>query len=162
MWVLVKEGCLLVRLKRNRLLWMRLSILIIFPSSYFDVNKIDEDMEDEYDGAIATGLFSCVIFGYDIWINEGKLVLTSIPEEKRKAVYRGWMMKPEKYEAFYNALLEYNIELITKPENYKLMHMFPNVYSHFGNDTAAMKIFPLYETIKVSELNQDYIWEIKK
>lgn len=41
------------------------------------------------------------------------------------------MMKPKKYEAFYNELLENNIELVTSPKEYELMHMFPNVYACF-------------------------------
>lgn len=67
--------------------------------------------------------------------------MNSNPETKRKAVYRGWMMKPEKYELFYKILLERNIELVTTPEEYNLMHIFPNIYSVFGTDTAKMRIF---------------------
>ena len=76
--------------------------LILFPSSYFDVKKVDKDLVTEYEAVLATGLFDVIIFGYEKWFNEDKLVLTSIPKERRKAVYRGWMMKPDKYEAFCN------------------------------------------------------------
>lgn len=130
--------------------------LIVFPSSYFNVKKVDEDLITEYEGVRATGLFDVVIFGYEKWFNEDKLILTEIPDTKKKAVYRGWMMKPDKYELFYNALLERNIELVTKPEEYKLMHIFPNIYSHFGDDTAKMRIYPLHEQIKVEELKKDF------
>ena len=36
------------------------------------------------------------------------------------------------------------------------MHIFPNIYPHFGNDTARMKLFPLHEQIKVDDLNKDF------
>ena len=130
--------------------------LVLFPSSYFDVKKVDEDLLTEFEGVKATNLFDVIIFGYEKWFNENKLILTSIPETKRKAVYRGWMMKPEKYELFYNSLLERNIELVTSPEEYSLMHIFPNIYSVFGTDTAKMKLFPLHEPILVDELKQDF------
>lgn len=130
--------------------------LILFPSSYFDVKKVDEDLIDEYRGAKATDLFDIIIFGYDKWFNENKLVLTDIPETKRKAVYRGWMMKPDKYKKFYNQLLENNIELVTSPKEYELMHIFPNIYKHFGNDTAKMKLYPLHEKIDVNDLKKTF------
>lgn len=143
--------------------------LIIFPSSYIDTYKVDEDLITEYEGAEATGLFDVILFGYDKWFNESRLILTEIPDTKRKAVYRGWMMKPEQYELFYNELSERNIELVTKPEEYRLMHIFPNIYSYFGDDTAKMRLYPLYQQINVDELKQcfdrfmikDYVKSVK-
>ncbi len=46
--------------------------LIIYPSSYFQIRKIDEDLQGEYDAAVATGLFDIVLFGYDQWFQKGK------------------------------------------------------------------------------------------
>ena len=31
--------------------------LILFPSSYFSVKKVDEDLQGEYDAVLATGLY---------------------------------------------------------------------------------------------------------
>ena len=31
--------------------------LILFPSSFFSITKVDEDLQKEYDAASATGLF---------------------------------------------------------------------------------------------------------
>lgn len=130
--------------------------LILFPSSYFDGKKVDEELQTEYNGAKATGLFDTVIFNYDSWFSNDKLVLTTVPENKKKAVYRGWMMKPDKYEVFYSKLLENNIELVTKPEDYKLMHIFPNIYEKFAEDTAKMEIYPLHEQINVEHLKESF------
>lgn len=41
--------------------------LILFPSSYFNVSKVDEDLQDEYDAVKETGLFDIILFGYDKW-----------------------------------------------------------------------------------------------
>ena len=41
--------------------------LIIFPSSYFSKNQVDEDLQAEYKGALDTGLFDIIIFGYESW-----------------------------------------------------------------------------------------------
>ena len=113
--------------------------LILFPSSFFSISKVDEDLQAEYDAVKTTGLFDIILFGYDKWFNEDKLVIKDIPEEERTAVYRGWMMKSEKYEKFYNMLLEKNIRLVTTPKEYELMHIFPNVYEMVKEDTAKWR-----------------------
>ena len=126
--------------------------LILFPSSYFSIRKVDEDLQSEYNAVMATGLFEVVLFGYDKWVNEEVLTLNEKPSKMRKAIMRGWMMKPELYEKLYNELLKNNIELVTKPEDYSQMHIFPNAYKLFGNDTAAMQIYPLHEQINVDDI----------
>lgn len=130
--------------------------IIIFPSSYFSIKRVDEELQNEYDAVLATGLFNVILFGYDEFISEGKLILNKIPSGKCTAVMRGWMMKPEQYRIFYDKLLKNNIQLITSPEEYELMHIFPNVYKYFGADTAEIKLYPLHERINVEELKQNF------
>lgn len=130
--------------------------LILFPSSYFSVNRVDEDLQQEFDAVRETGLFDIVLFSYDKWFNEGKLVLNKTLYAPRTAVMRGWMMKPEQYKTFYEKLYNNNIQLITDPEEYTLMHFFPNVYEFFGSDTAGMKIYPLYEQINIEEVKKSF------
>lgn len=130
--------------------------LILFPSNYFSIKKVDEDLQSEYDAVKATGLFDTLLFGYDKWVNEGVLALDETPPVMRKAIMRGWMMKPEQYEKFFDLLLARNIELVTSPTEYAQMHIFPNAYGLFGKDTAGMKIYSLYERINVAELKDQF------
>ncbi len=130
--------------------------LVIFPSGYYDVKKVDEDLKKEFEAVLSTELFDVIIFGYDKWFNESKLILSDKPDTLRKAIYRGWMMKPEQYKAFYEKLINNNIELITTPEEYERMHIFPNVYHCFGNDTAKMMVFPLYEQLDIAVLKKNF------
>ena len=130
--------------------------MILFPSSYFSISKVDEDLQQEYDAVLATGLFEVALFSYDKWFDEGKLVVKDVPDEEHLAVYRGWMMKPDQYERFYNELLVRNIRLVTEPEQYRKMHIFPNVYESVKADTARMKIYPLHSQIDVEKLKQSF------
>lgn len=130
--------------------------MILFPSSFFSVTKVDEDLQQEYDAVMATGLFRVVLFGYDKWFNEDKLIVRDAPDTEHLAVYRGWMMKPEQYERFYYQLLGKNIRLITGPEQYSLMHVFPNVYESIREDTAKMEIYPLHTKIDVESLKKSF------
>ena len=143
--------------------------MILFPSDYGDVHKVDEDFQEEYDAVINTGLFDICPFGYEEWFNHDRLVLLEVPDKPRKAVYRGWMMRPDRYMEFYNQLKAANIELVTTPEEYAQMHIFPNVYNFVKDDTAKMALFPLHEEIKVNELKskftrfmvKDYVKSVK-
>jgi len=44
-------------------------------------------------------------------------------------VYRGWMLRPERYAALYSALAARGIQLINDPPAYALCHSLPNWYS---------------------------------
>lgn len=57
--------------------------LIVFPSSFFSISKVDEDLQAEYDAVKATGLFDIILFEYDKWFNADELVITDIPQEAR-------------------------------------------------------------------------------
>lgn len=118
---------------------------ILFPSSYFDSSKVDEDFTNEYEAALNTGLWNIVLFNYDKWFNEGKLVLSTIEDESICAVHRGWMMKAEQYADFYHALKKKNVELSTQPEEYEYFHYFPNVYKAIKEDTPGMIVMPFSE-----------------
>ena len=143
--------------------------MILFPSGYYSISKVDEDLQQEYDAVLATGLFEVALFSYDKWFDEGKLVIKDAPNEEHLAVYRGWMMKPDQYERFYNELLVRNIRLVTEPEQYRLMHIFPNIYESVKADTAKMQIYPLHSQIDVEELKhhfkrfmvKDYVKSVK-
>ena len=130
--------------------------LILFPSSFFSITKVDEDLQKEYDAVQTTGLFDVALFGYDKWFNEDKLVISNAPDEEHTAVYRGWMMKPDQYERFYNLLLDNSIRLVTEPEQYRLMHIFPNIYECVKEDTAKMELYPLHTQIDVEKLKKSF------
>jgi hypothetical protein len=115
---------------------------ILFPSSYFSVNKVDEDLQAEYEAAVATGLWETVFFDYNQWFNGGKLVLSREVEKGIHAVYRGWMMKEEQYRAFYAALQDVGVTLVTSPKEYLHFHYFPNVYEDIRKDTPGMIAVP--------------------
>ncbi len=130
--------------------------LILFPSSYFSISNVDEDLQREYDAVRSTGLFDMVLFGYDQWFNENRLLVNYVPKEERLAVYRGWMMKPEQYDQFHKRLLEKKIRLVTEPEQYRLMHLFPNVYEAVKEDTVKMMLFPLHSQIDVEQVKKSF------
>lgn len=129
---------------------------VLFPSGYFDAGTIDSDLRAEYEAALDTGLFKVILFSYEKWFDEGCLSLTEIPEAPIMAVYRGWMMKPEQYAAFYESLRRRNITLVTTPEMYSLFHVFPNIYPKLEADTAGMLTFPDGEEVDLEMVKRTF------
>ena len=143
--------------------------VIVFPSSFLNPREVDEDLAEEYRAARLAGGFETVVFDYQAWFREQRLRLSYVPEREITAVYRGWMMKPEQYAVFYRELLSQKIRLLTTPEMYEKLHLFPRVYPELLPDTARMLTFPLHFEIDVQTcqrafgrfLVKDYVKSVK-
>ncbi|MGN0565988.1 MAG: ATP-grasp domain-containing protein [Ruminiclostridium sp.] len=129
---------------------------ILFPSDFFSDKRVDDGLKTEYNAALETGLFNVILFSYDKWFNDDVLKLDFKPENLITAVYRGWMMKPEKYAMFYDRLYENNIRLVTSPKEYELFHIFPNIYPHLERDTAKMLVFPDGVPVNLDEVKKNF------
>ena len=145
-------------------------LILIFPSSYFSDKQVDEMMQPEYEAAKSTGLFELVLFSYEKWFHDSRLKLEREFDSPVRAIYRGWMMHPEQYADFYQRLAEHNLLLITPPEAYTLMHIFPNVYPLMQNDTPKMLTFCDGDSIDLAEIKKhfrrfmvkDYVKSVKE
>lgn len=143
--------------------------IALFPSDYFDGKIADAMLQKEYDACRETGLFEPVLFNYEKWFCDNRLSLSFTPEKETEAVYRGWMMLPEKYADFYARLLRKNIRLVTTPEQYSLMHLFPNIRPAFGDDTPEIMVFPAGTEVDLLQIRRrfdrfmvkDYVKSVK-
>lgn len=125
---------------------------ILFPSSYFDFKKVNEEYLNEYNAAVNNRLFDVILFDYDKFINDDILKTSITPTDIKLTTYRGWMMKPDEYEKLYLALLKRNIKLITTPTSYQTLHIFPNVYPIVKSDTAKTLIYTLEQKPNYNEI----------
>ncbi|MFI0791670.1 ATP-grasp domain-containing protein [Micromonospora rubida] len=62
--------------------------------------------------------------------------LRQLPEET-EAVYRGWMLRSERYAAFADALAARGVTLRTSAEQYRRAHELPGWYAALGSVTPA-------------------------
>ena len=143
---------------------------ILFPSSFFDIQKVDEDLQKEYDAAVECGLYDQILlFSYEDWFHHGRLILDHSPAEETHAVYRGWMMKPEQYRQFYDQLMARNIVLSTTVETYERFHIFPNIYPAIQEDTPQILLFPEGTSVDLAAVKKafsrfmvkDYVKSVK-
>lgn len=94
--------------------------------------RVDMDYEAEYQEARLN--YPCGLLSYED-LENGKLSLYG-DEIGGLTIYRGWMMKPEMYETFFNLLEEKGIFLINSPEEYKRYHTLPGWYHELSEWTA--------------------------
>ena len=130
--------------------------LILYPSEYFDTKKIDPDFAAEREAAQSIGCYQTAVMNYDDWLQGEPLCITPMPQRCARAIYRGWMLKPEQYRNLYQDLLSYGIELVTKPWEYNKFHLFPNIYPDIQANTARMLAYPAGVSVPVDEVKKQF------
>ncbi len=111
---------------------------LIFCDNLID-RKVDPDFEEEYKSAIGQG-FQVGLMSFED-LNDLNITKSisriKEQEELELAIYRGWMIQPDKYELFYQGLLKKKIKLINTPEEYKTCHYLPSSYEFIQESTPA-------------------------
>lgn len=115
---------------------------ILLPCEFFEINHVDSCYQNEFDALVKSNQFEIYFYDYDTFVSEGILKLNKRPNEMTSTLLRGWMLNDKNYEKFYNKLLDRNIKLITTPQEYCNMHLFPNVYEYIKEDTPKTLVYP--------------------
>lgn len=102
---------------------------VLFPADYFEKGAPDGSMRVEYESACAKKRLDVRLFDLELFEERGQLSLDHpFLDEALPLVYRGWMMKPERYEVFFAVLREKGLCPMTSPDAYEEFHMFPLAY----------------------------------
>ena len=84
---------------------MKEQLYILFCESPFQTNKVDEDFEDQFISAKENG-FETLLFNFEDLTSADRFSVATKRikqnEELVNVIYRGWMLKPSKYEMLYN------------------------------------------------------------
>jgi len=131
-------------------------MLILFPSDYFDIKKIDVDYAQEYDAVCRIPEFKPIMYNYDGFVDGKPLKLYPNNFYTGECIYRGWMLTPEQYATLYGKLDDEGIRLINTPTQYECYHCFPNAYEHVKNHTPKMLYFPTGTPIKWELVNETF------
>lgn len=111
---------------------------VIFCDNLID-RKVDPDFEEEYKSALGQGFQVGLISFEDLNDLNITKSISRIKEheELEPAIYRGWMIQPDKYELLYQGLLKKKVKLINTPEEYKTCHYLPSSYEFIKESTPA-------------------------
>ncbi|MCA9040280.1 MAG: ATP-grasp domain-containing protein [Planctomycetaceae bacterium] len=106
-------------------------MLIIFCADPLSPNQVEDGFQAEYRAAIENG-FETALIDFDLLSStEGiERALRRIQPygDCQKAIYRGWMLKPDVYGKMYNALKVRGVVLVNQPDHYRLGHYLPEYY----------------------------------
>lgn len=119
---------------------------IVFCSEPFSPLRVDSAYQGEVDAAQNAGLeFDLMDFEALVDAENPGSAIRKVKEQSAPvlAVYRGWMLKPEKYAQLFSALAARNINLINSPVQYKHCHHLPESYSLIENYTPKTASFKL-------------------
>ena len=130
-------------------------LTVLFPSDYFEPNKPDESFISEYRAALENHI-NVILLSYDTFLEDGKLQLKGNISTEYPVIYRGWMLKPEKYAELYEKLQNVDLQLITTPSEYKRMHSFPEIYPELIEDTAPMIVYDDPEKIDYEQIRKTF------
>lgn len=130
--------------------------MILYPSDYFSIKKVDADYEYEYREAVRFPDFDIVFYNYDEFVSSGRLAFYPHSLEAGICIYRGWMLKPEQYAQLYGKLLEQGAVLVNSPEEYRNCHEFPNIYERIKDVTPGITVFGPDEPVDWARVKARY------
>ncbi|MDU4231813.1 MAG: hypothetical protein E7I02_28245 [Klebsiella grimontii] len=85
---------------------------IIYPSDYFNLNRVDENYEDEFNCASDNGV-KCVLLSSQHLL-DSKIKLSGNLEAHAPVIWRGWMLKQKEYKTLYNTVKSHSAEMLGK------------------------------------------------
>lgn len=129
---------------------------LLYPSDYFDRNQADPCYSDEYQETCKMPWFEMIRYDYDTFALGGNLKLYPEILPKGLCIYRGWMLKPDKYQTLYHKLYEQQIVLINSPLEYEKCHLFPNIYADIKDYTPKAIWYRQGEEIDWDRINREF------
>jgi ATP-grasp domain, R2K clade family 3 len=112
-------------------------MLLLVPADPLTPRQPDAHFAPEADAARALGLAVAVV-DHDALSRPGQAdqAVRQVPNAQADhAVYRGWMLRSEHYDAFARALATRGVRLRTSPAAYRAAHEFPGWYRAFQPHT---------------------------
>ena len=128
----------------------------IFCSEPFYPNQPDYAYEKETK-AVLQNDFNYELFSFEDLIDDkvsSAFRRIKPQEDKTPAIYRGWMLKPEKYEILYHQLKSKNLCLINSPEEYRFCHYFPESYETIRNYTPKSVFLNYDESFSFDKMHE--------
>lgn len=129
---------------------------VLFPSSYWSRDEIDDEFGPERDAALAAGELDVTIFDFETFHAGGELELTSgLPSPLLPVIYRGWMMLPDEYARFCEGLSGIGLAPLVSPAAYESLHLFPNSYPKVSADSPGLLAYEGTE-VSAEEVNASF------
>lgn len=115
---------------------------IIMCSDAFDTRRVDPDWAAECEVARGEGLRVELVHWESVVAGDGDEAVRGVPARSGLAIYRGWMLTPERYALLFESLRTRGVELVTSPDCYTQAHTLPGWYPFFEGYTPRSSWLP--------------------
>ena len=109
--------------------------LVLFPNDPLRPRTVEEDFESELSAARNAGFEAVLLDHTRVADGSAQDAVAHVPENEPFALYRGWMLAPERYEQLHAALKARGTFLINTPEAYRTCHYLPESYRWLDGHT---------------------------
>jgi hypothetical protein len=106
---------------------------LLFPCDPFNKSSVDDNYVEEWQAATDMGM-ACSLFSFEDF-EEGVFRPRPALAAGESIVYRGWMLRPERYAALFDACAAQGARLDTDTAQYRRCHHLPEWYAACVDDT---------------------------
>jgi hypothetical protein len=92
--------------------------IVLFCSQPFEPSQVDPDFAAERSAATAASFITALLDHTAVAEGHVHKAIRRIPENAGTALYRGWMLRADRYEELHAALLARGVQLINDPVAY--------------------------------------------
>ena len=114
-------------------------MLLLVPSDYFKPKQPEEHFAPEADAARDLGVQVCTVDHDALASGDVAAALRRVEDGAGDAVYRGWMVRSETYEAMAHELGSRSVQLRTTPAAFRRAHELPGWYETFFDLTPRSR-----------------------
>jgi len=125
---------------------------ILFPCDPLNPRQVEPDFEAERDAAKAAGLGTALVDHSRMLAGEAAAGVARVPEGAGAAIYRGWMLRPNQYEAMHAALVARGCALVNTVQQYRACHYLPEGYAWIEGRTPRSVWFPVDGVLRLEQL----------
>ena len=110
-------------------------MILLFPADPLNPREVDPFFAAD---AAAAKLLSIPyrLLSYETLLTDPDRAVCAIQSDDPLGVYRGWMLTPEQYRTFYEALALFGTRLINDPSAYRHTHYLPESYPLIAQQTT--------------------------
>lgn len=111
--------------------------MLVLCADPLEPSRVDPCFAAEAEAARRAGWDVCVVNLEELEAGHLKRALACVPQrDTRRALYRGWMMRPEVYVRLHQGLSARNVRLLNSPEHYRHAHHLPENHAVISLLTA--------------------------
>jgi hypothetical protein len=110
-------------------------MILLFPADPLNGRVVDPFYAGDA-AAAETLAIPYRLISYETLLTDPERAVRSLAADDPLTVYRGWMLTPAQYRAFYDALAVRGIHMINDPAAYQHTHYLPESYPLIAEQTA--------------------------